>query len=482
MRIEKDFLGEIEIPDNVLYGIHSVRAKENFPDTTPFHIEWYRAMATVKKACYITARDFLLKLKQNTSDTIINAKFPEIKTLDILIESATECEEGNYFDQFIVPALSGGAGTSINMNVNEIISNLSLKKLGLNYGQYEKVDPIEHANIFQSTNDVVPTSLRVATMRLLNVLEESVNKLRSSVEEKEKQYRDALRIAYTEMQEAVPSTYGRLFSSYSDALSRDWWRISKCNERIKVVNLGGSAIGTSITIPRYFVSEVVRNLQEITGLPVARGENLSDATSNLDTFVEVHGILKAHAVNLEKIVNDLRLLSSDIHGMSGINIPARQIGSSIMPGKVNPVIPEFVVSAVYRIYSNDILVASLCGQGSLELNSYLPVIGHALLESIKLLIACNYSIKNNLIEGIKIDTGIAMQKVLFSPSTATALLPYIGYNKASELASYMRKNKKNIFEANNDLKLLSEEKLVEILKPEKLVQGGFLLNDLTNDC
>ncbi len=193
------------------------------------------------------------------------------------------------------------------------------------------------------------------------------------MEKLEKKYRNTLRIAYTQMQEAVPSTYGRLFSSYSDALSRDWWRVSKCLERIKVVNLGGSAIGTSIAVPKYFVAEVVSRLQQITGLPVTRGENLSDATSNLDPFVEVHGILKAHAVTLEKMANDLRLLASDIHGGHSLSIPKKQTGSSIMPGKVNPVIPEYVISCAHRVYSNDQLIAGLSAQGCLELNAYLPL-------------------------------------------------------------------------------------------------------------
>ena len=200
------------------------------------------------------------------------------------------------------------------------------------------------------------------------------------------------------MQEAVPSTFGRLFSSYSDALSRDWWRVSKCLERIKVVNLGGSAIGTSVAVPKYFVSEVVARLQQLSGLPVTRGENLSDATSNLDPFVEVHGILKAHAVNLEKMVSDLRLLASDVYGTHSLTIPKKQVGSSIMPGKVNPVIPEYVISCAHRVYSNDQLIAGLSAQGCLELNAYLPVIGHAMLESLKLLISADNTAAAHLLQ------------------------------------------------------------------------------------
>jgi aspartate ammonia-lyase len=481
MRVEKDFLGEITIPANALYGIHSFRARENFPDRTPFHSEWYKALATVKKACYITALDFLEKAQTQLKDRRSNTKYPNVSILNTLVESASECEEGKHSEAFIVPAITGGAGTSINMNINEIIANLSLIKSGFKAGAYQHIDPVEHVNIFQSTNDVVPTALRVAVMQLLNTLENVINSLRYSVEELEKRHRYVLRIAYTQMQEAVPTTFGRLFGSYSDALSRDWWRISKCNERIKVVNLGGSAIGTSIAVPKYFVTEVVRNLHHITGLPVTRGENLSDATGNLDPFVEVHGILKAHAVNLEKIANDIRLLASDIHVSKELSIPQKQLGSTIMPGKVNPVIPEFIISSVYRIYSNDALITGLSGQVCLELNAYLPVIGHALLESLKLLTACDRTLKENLIEGIEIDSIASVQQLMKSPSTATALLPYIGYNRAADLARYMKKHGMDIYEANSELKLVSNEKLLEILKPENLVRGGYRLKDLTGD-
>ena len=478
MRKEKDFIGEAELEDNVLYGIHSVRARDNFPDKTPFHVEWYKAMALTKRACYIAAGDFFLKAAQKYDLSNMNIRIVQKESLDALVESAVECEEGRHFEHFIVPAVSGGAGTSINMNMNEILANRALQKLGLKPGEYSVIDPLEDANIFQSTNDVVPTALRVAIMKLLLELEKSINDLRAASETLEKKYRDTLRIAYTQMQEAVPSTFGRLFSSYSDALSRDWWRVSKCLERIKVVNLGGTAIGTSITVPKYFVTEVVAKLQQLSGLPVTRGENLSEATSNLDPFVEVHGILKAHAVNLEKIVSDLRLLASDVHGVHSLTIPKKQVGSSIMPGKVNPVIPEYVISCAHRVYSNDQLIAHLAAQGCLELNAYLPVIGHAMLESIKLLISADDTAAKNLLTDLEVDTGIAEAKVLASPSITTALLPFIGYNRASEMAACMRNSGITIFEANKKLGFFKEEKLREILKPENLVQGGYRLQDL----
>jgi aspartate ammonia-lyase len=438
MRTEKDFIGDKELDDGALYGIHSLRAHDNFPDATPFHIEWYNAMALVKRACYLTARDFFSEASGKYDLSLINLRVIKDEYLLALAESAAECEDGKHFEHFIVPALAGGAGTSINLNINEILTNRALQRLGYKPGEYNIIDPIEDANIFQSTNDVVPTALRVASMKLLMILEGAINSTRKETEELEQKHRTTLRLAYTQMQEAVPSTFGRLFSSYSDALSRDWWRVSKCLERIKVVNLGGTAIGTSIAVPKYFVNNVVARLQQLSSLPVTRGENLSDATSNLDPLVEVHGIIKAHAVSLEKMANDLRLLASDVHGTHSVSIPKKQVGSSIMPGKVNPVIPEYIISCAHRVYSNDQLIAGLSAQGCLELNAYLPVIGHALLESLKLLITADKAATAHLLHGLQIDAVLSEAKVMSSPSITTALLPFIGYRKAAEMTSCMR--------------------------------------------
>ena len=318
------------------------------------------------------------------------------------------------------------------------------------------IDPTEHANIYQSTNDVIPTALTVAVMKLLQSLEEQINTVRQKVEELERENRENLRPGYTQMQEAVPSSFGILFSTYNEALSRDWWRVSKCSERIKQVNLGGGATGTGLSVPRYFIMEVVPELRKITGLPFAHSENLSDATSNLDKWVEIHATLKAHAVNLEKMSSDLRLLASDIAGEKTIYLPDRQVGSSIMPGKINPVIPEFVISAAHKVYSNDVLISSLCGQGVLELNAYIPVIGYAVIESINLLISCNLTLLNNLFTGLTINEASGYKALINSPSVTTALIPHIGYHKAAEIALIMKEKEIDIFEANNIMKVLPE--------------------------
>jgi len=364
------------------------------------------------------------------------------------------------------------------MNINEIITNIALLKTGNKCGNYTYIDPTEHANIYQSTNDVIPTALTVAVMRLLQELEERINRLRQNVESLEKKTRDKLRPAYTQMQEAVPSSFGILFSTCNNALSRDWWRVSKCYERIKHVNLGGGAAGTGLSIPRFFIVEAVSELRKLTNLPLAHAENMPDATANMDKWVEIHAILKAHAVNLEKISSDLRLLASDIVGERTINLPAKQVGSSIMPGKINPVISEFVISASHRIYANDILISSLGGLGTLDLNAYLPSIGCALIESLKLLISCNITLLNNLFEEIEINEPAGYKAVIFSPSLTTALVPHIGYHKAAEIAQLMKEKKIDIFEANSKLNTIDNEKLSTILQPGNLLKLGFSIDDL----
>jgi len=476
-RTEKDSLGDRKIPADALYGIHSQRAKENFPSDIPFLPEWYKATGTVKLSCYNTYRKFRDAAEKKGGGRL---PFSTIANdiLDLLSVSAQEIAEGKYFDNFVIPAVQGGAGTSINMNVNEIIANSSLLKRGNKPGDYHIIDPIEHANIFQSTNDVIPTSLTVAAMLLMISLEENINLLRHKVEALESGSRDKLRPAFTQMQEAVPSSFGLLFGSWNEALSRDWWRVSKCNERIKVINLGGGATGTGIAVPRFFIMEVVPELRRLTNLPLTQGENLPDATSNIDKWVEIHATLKAHAVNLEKIAGDTRLLSSDLAGNKLFSIPAKQVGSSIMPGKVNPVIPEFVISAVHRVYSNDQLVTSLAGQGCLELNAYLPVIGNAVLESIKLLISADQSMLANLFTGFEINETAGYNALMKSPSVTTALVPLIGYHNAAELAKTMKDRDLDIFEANRVLGSLDEERLKKILEPGNLLKLGFTLEDI----
>ena len=475
MRDEKDSIGTVSLPEDALYGIHAWRSAQNFPDNTPFQEEWFRAMGLVKQACYRCIIDFHKAATKHYPEKALPAGMEDITVFGNLEKAAEEVSLGKHFRHFIVPAVQGGAGTSINMNINEIIANVALTKKGLPAGAYQHIDPYRHANLFQSTNDVVPTALKVAAMHLLQRLEDGINTLRAQVERLENAHRSSLRIAFTQMQQALPSSYGMLFSAYSEALSRDWWRVSKCFERIKVVNLGGGATGTGMAIPRYFLMEVVPQLQKLTNLPVTRSENLCDTTQNLDALVEVHAILKAHAVNLEKMAADIRLLSSGLSQQPDIMLPAQQTGSSIMPGKVNPVIPEFVISAAHKVYSNDMLISSLCGQGNLDLNAYLPLIGHALLDSLNLLIAADKSIHEKLFSVMKVQESDALQKLMHSPTITTALIPYINYENATALATYMKQHDCNILEANKALSTVDHDKLVTLLKPENLLKLGYSL-------
>ncbi len=480
MRQEKDFIGKLDIPKTALYGIQSLRAKENFPYQTAFHPKWYQAMGIVKLSMYQCISKFQhdAKKKYGENDQL---NFIADEVLHAMSDAAIEISESKHYTDFIVPAVQGGAGTSINMNINEIIANRALQLLQDTAGNYQRIHPIEHANRYQSTNDVVPTALRVAVMQLLDELEDVVNQLRFGIEAKEKAHRNSLRTAYTQMQEAVPSSFGKLFSAYNDALSRDWWRVSKCFERIKLVNLGGSATGTGLTVPRYIIMEAVRELQKLTNLPLTRSENLNDATSNLDAWVEIHATLKAHAVNLEKISSDIRLLASDINKDKSISIPQKQIGSSIMPGKVNPVIPEYVISIAHKVYANDQLISSLSSQGVLDLNPYLPQIGDAVLESLSLLIAANQSMLKHLIADLSVNSETSGKQLYFSPSIVTATVPIIGYVKAGKLAKYMRENRCDIFSANQTLHFLSHEKMNELMKAENLLKLGFTLKEILND-
>ena len=478
VRTEKDLLGALQLPASALYGIHAARAAQNFPSGERFALSWYRATGKVKLACYETVVRFRQALEKEHPEMPDLLRLPAHDILKALIAAATEVAAGDHYDQFIVPAVQGGAGTSINMNVNEIIANRALQLLDRQPGEYDIIDPIESANIYQSTNDVIPTALTVTVMELLDTLETGVNETRVQTEKLEQEYRQSLRISYTQLQEAVPGTYGQLFSTYSDAFSRDWWRVSKARERIKQVNLGGGATGTGISIPRFFIMEVVPRLREITGLPLAQGENLSDITANLDPLVEVHAILKAHAVNLQKMVNDLRLLSSGLSREREVELPERQAGSSIMPGKVNPVIPEFIIASAQEIFSNDQLITSLAARGELELNAWIPSIGHAMLRSLHLLIAMNETVATKLLSGLKVNESLAATRLYRSPAITTALSPVIGYHRAAELARHMQQHETDIFTANKALDIIPSATLEKVMSAEYLLKKGFTIRDV----
>ena len=360
-RTERDLLGERQVPAAALHGIHTERAVENFPlalrRVNPALIHAYGA---VKLACARTNHEF--------------GWWDEAKARAIA-QACSEMMEGQLDGHIVVDALQGGAGTSTNMNVNEVLANRALQLLGKPLGDYAAVSPLEDINLHQSTNDTYPTALKVAAIQLLRALEREVTALFEEFQQKEKAFAHIVKVGRTEMQDAVLVTLGREMSAYAEAFARDRWRIYKCEERLRVINLGGTAVGTGLLAPREYIFRAVEHLRDITGLGFARAENLIEATQNADVFVEVSGILKACATNLLKIASDIRLLSSGPDaGIGELRIPERQAGSSIMPGKVNPVIPEAVSQAAMAVMANDQAIAQACSLGSLELNPFLPLV------------------------------------------------------------------------------------------------------------
>ncbi|HUC84385.1 MAG TPA: aspartate ammonia-lyase [Candidatus Acidoferrales bacterium] len=461
IRIEEDFLGDRPVPAGVLHGIHTVRALENFPIARrPVHAELARAYGTVKQACARTNR----ALGAWASDP---AKGEAIEL------ACAELSEGRLVDQIVVDALQGGAGTSTNLNVNEVLANRALEILGLPPGSYDRVSPLDDLNLHQSTNDTYPTALKLAAIRLLRALEKTVVALQESFQGAEKKFAHIVKIGRTQMQDAVLTTLGREFSAYAEAVNRDRWRIYKCEERLRVVNLGGTAIGTGIAAPRQFIFQAVETLRELSGIGFARAENLVDATQNADVFVEVSGILKAHAVSLLKICTDLRLLASGPEaGFGEIHLPARQAGSSIMPGKVNPVIPEAASQAAMLVMGHDVTIGQACAAGSLELNSFLPLVANCLLESLDLLASADDVLRRHCVEGIEADEARCRDYVENSTATATALVSLIGYECAAEAARLAKENHATIRETVMAQGWLTGGEFDVLISPENVCRLG----------
>ncbi len=458
-RTETDLLGQKQIPANVLWGIHTARALENFPITGSLvHPELIKAYGEVKLAC------------AQTNNRL--GFFEETKAAAIE-KACFEMAQGLLNKHILVDALQGGAGTSTNMNVNEVLANRALQLLGNDLGNYEKISPLDDINLHQSTNDTYPTALKIAAIKLLRQLEQKVLDLQEAFQQKEKEFAHIVKIGRTQLQDAVLTTLGREMSAYAEAFNRDRWRIYKCEERLRVVNLGGTAIGTGLGAPKKFIFRVVDNLRENTNIGLARSENLVDGTQNTDVFVEVSGILKACASNLLKISNDLRLLSSGPNaGFGEINLPKQQAGSSIMPGKVNPVIPEAVAQAAIKIMGNDQVIAQCCSMGNLELNQFLPLIAHSLLESLSLLSNSCQLFRQKCVSGITANESVCKKNVKNSTATVTALIPKIGYNKAGEIAKLANEKSITIIEATLLTGYISAEEFEELISPESVCKLG----------
>jgi aspartate ammonia-lyase len=413
-RLEKDLLGERSVPAGVLHGIHTERAIENFPlALRPVRPCLIHAYGAVKLAC------------ARTNHELGRWDAPTFAAVE---RACREMMEGQLDEHIVVDALQGGAGTSMNMNVNEVLTNRALVLLGRPIGDYDTLSALDDLNLHQSTNDTFPTALRVAALLECQGLERDVLALQEAFQAKERELAGVRKMGRTEMQDAVPITLGQEMGAYAEAFARDRWRVYKCEERLRVVNLGGTAIGTGLGAPRSYVFRVVEHLREVTGLPVARAENLIEATQNADVFVEVSGILKACAASLLKVASDLRVLSSGPDGgIHEIALPARQAGSSLMPGKVNPVIPEAVSQVALVVFGNDQTIAVAAGLGHLELNPFLPLVADALLGSIGLLARACSVLRRHAVEGLSADHDRCRAALHSDTARATGLVEALGY-------------------------------------------------------
>ncbi len=453
MRMEEDLLGQLELPEDCYWGIHTERALHNFPISgNPVNPKLVKALALVKKAC-CQANVELGYLPKDKAEAILAA--------------CDEIAAGELADAFPVDALQGGAGTSTNMNLNEVIANRAIERLGGEKGDYRMVHPLDHVNLHQSTNDTYPTAIRIAGIQGLRRLSASVAGLQGAFQEKEKAFSEIVKISRTELQEAVPVTLGAEFSAFAEAFSRDRWRTYKCEERLRIVNLGGTAVGTGLTAPRDYIFLVIEKLREATGLGLARGENLMGETAHVDAFVEVSGILKAHAANLIKIANDLRLLNFT----GEISLPSLQAGSSVMPGKINPVLMEAAMQVGIKVMANDGIIAETVSRGTWQINEFLPLLSHALLESLDLLSRIDDLLAEHVLQIVP-NRDRCQFYLDRSPMILTALLPLLGYEKATELiATFHRENQVNV-RAFLEAKL-GRELVDKFLSPYTLTALGY---------
>lgn len=461
LRLEHDLLGEIAVPAGALYGAHAERARENFPLAgRPVHPELIHAYGMVKLACALTNRG-------------LGAWAGDDAKADAIERACREMADGALDEHVVVDRLQGGAGTSTNMNVNEVLTNRALQLLGETPGSYARVSPLDDLNLHQSTNDTYPTALRLAAIGLLHRLEERVVALQEAFQAKEREFAHVVKVGRTQYQDAVLTTLGREMGAYAEAFNRDRWRIYKCEERLRVVNLGGTAIGTGFAAPRQYIFRVVDVLRELTSIGFARAENLTEATQNADVFVEVSGILKAHAMTLLKVAGDLRLMSGGPEaGLGEIRLPRRQAGSSIMPGKVNPVIPEAATQVALLVAGYDATIATAAGLGSLELNAFLPLVADCLLESLSLLAGADEVLRRYCVEGLEADEERCAAHVRASSAAATALVPEIGYDAACAVVAAAREREATIRDVVVADGILSAERYDELLSAEAVCRLG----------
>ena len=458
-RIEEDSIGSKDIPESVYYGVQSLRAAENFHITgLAMHPEFINSMAYIKKPAAITNCEIGILDKAKARAIVL------------------ACEEilaGKFHRDFIVDPIQGGAGTSLNMNANEVIANRAIEILGGKKGDYTLVHPNDDVNCGQSTNDVIPTAGKMTSLRLLGNLKRELLRLHKALERKAEEFDHIIKMGRTQMQDAVPIRLGQEFKAYSAAIMRDICRMDKSMDEMRSLNMGGTAVGTGINADEAYLKRIVPNLSNVSDMEFIQAFDLIDATQNLDSFVSVSGSVKACAVTLSKIANDLRLMSSGPRaGFGEINLPAKQNGSSIMPGKVNPVIPEVVNQVAFYVIGNDVTITMAAEGGQLELNAFEPIIFYCMFQSIDTLAYAVQTFVDNCVTGITANENRCRYLVENSVGIITAICPHVGYQKAAEIAKRAIKTGESVRSLILEENLLSEQELNEILDPVHMTEPG----------
>ena len=458
-RTEHDFLGRKDIPTEAYWGVHTARALDNFPisgTAISAMPDLIRAFGFVKKAA-ARANAELGALDRKRAGAIVLA-----------------CDEliaGNFHDQFVVDVIQGGAGTSTNMNANEVIANLALEKLGFEKGRYDVLHPNDHVNASQSTNDVYPTAVRIALWTGIDRLLGSMETLQRGFHAKAVEFKDVLKIGRTQLQDAVPMTLGQEFSTYAVMIEEDVLRLREARALIEEINLGATAIGTGINAPAGYADMACEYLAQECAIPVKKAPNLVEATQDTGAFVQLSGVLKRIACKLSKICNDLRLLSSGPQaGFGDIKLPARQAGSSIMPGKVNPVIPEVMNQVAFEVIGNDMTITMASEAGQLQLNAFEPIMGWSLFKSISHLSQACLTLQANCVAGIEPQRELLAKRVRESVTLVTALNPIIGYEKSALIAKTAIASGLPIDEVAESLGIMSKAQMEALLVPDQLTQ------------
>ena len=464
-RIEKDSIGTRDIPGDVYYGVQSLRAAENFHITgLRMHPEIINSLAYIKKACAITNCEVGLLDK---------------KIASAIVQACDEIIAGKFHDDFIVDPIQGGAGTSLNMNANEVIANRAIEILGGEKGDYDIVHPNDHVNYGQSTNDVIPTAGKITSLRLLKNLKSELLRLHDTLEKKAEEFDHVIKMGRTQMQDAVPIRLGQEFRAYSVAIMRDIRRMDLAMNEMRTVNMGGTAVGTGINADETYLKRIVPNLSEVANMELVQAFDLIDSTQNLDSFVSVSGAVKACAVTLSKIANDLRLMSSGPRaGFGEINLPARQNGSSIMPGKVNPVIPEVVNQVAFNIIGNDVTITMAAEGGQLELNAFEPIIFYCMFQSIDTLAYAVQTFIDNCVSGITANEERCRSLVENSVGIVTAICPHVGYKKSAEIAKKALATGQPVRNLILQENLMTAEELDSILDPVHMTEPGISRKDI----